>query len=234
MLFLIIVSCSNDDDTGSDASLATYILNKTTETGAVIACAASAMDSNDILVFFYPESGASNIKLFETQGLDIDHQEFTNYVERTSDPMPVFNGYLGKHVITSSFEKWVIVTFELDNEVKISNPIRIRHIAKPTVWTNDVLISSLPLGMADFAWTDNPNGDNAIYFQVVTDVQNSLLSGTYTYDNSFQYYNTTNVVLNITRQTPPDLISGQSYNFTLMDVSLDNWVNTVIEKNFVY
>lgn len=46
------------------------------------------------------------------------------------------------------------------------------------------------------------------------------------------YYNTSNVVLNITTQTPPSLIVGNNYNFTLMDVSEDNWVNLVIQKTF--
>ena len=235
VLFLMIVSCSNDDNVSLDSTtLATYIFNKSIETGGVIACAASDMESNDVLVFYYPEIGATNIKLFETQNSDQDHEEFSNYFERISNPLPVFNGYLEKHVTTFDTEKWVIVTFELDNEIKISNPIRIKHTEKPTVWTDNVLISQTQIGMSNFTWTDNPNGDNAIYFQVITDAQNNLLSGTYTYDNYFQYYNTTNVVLNITQQTPPNLISGQSYNFTLMDVSLDNWVNTVIQKSFLH
>ena len=82
-------------------------------------------------------------------------------------------------------------------------------------------------------WEDNPFGDNAIYFQVVSDESDNLLSGTYTYENQFQYYNTNNVVLNVTTKTPPNLVLSENYNFTVMDVSLDNWVNWVIEKPFI-
>ncbi|MCF6223082.1 MAG: hypothetical protein L3J34_05070 [Flavobacteriaceae bacterium] len=114
----------------------------------------------------------------------------------------------------------------------MSNPIRIKHVLKPTVWTEDVSIDHTQTGMPIFNWINNEFGDNAIYFQVVSDSQNSLLSGTYTNENQFQYYNTSNVVLNITTQTPPELIIGTSYNFTLMDVSEDNWVNSVIQKIF--
>ena len=48
----------------------------------------------------------------------------------------------------------------------------------------------------------------------------------------FQYYKLDNVVLNVTRETPPALQLGMNYGFTLMGVSEDNWVNLVIEKNF--
>ena len=88
--------------------------------------------------------------------------------------------------------------------------------------------------MPKFSWINNQFGDNAIYFQVVSDAQNNLLSGTYTVENEFQYYNTSNVVLNITTEEPPLLSIGALYNFTLMDVSTDNWVNLfILNKNFI-
>jgi hypothetical protein len=86
--------------------------------------------------------------------------------------------------------------------------------------------------MPRFEWAPGPDELNAIFFQVVTNAENDLLSGTYTYDPFFRYYDTSNVVLNVTTQTPPQLQFGNSYGFTLMAVSLDNWVNTVIEKEF--
>ncbi len=226
-----MVSCSNNDDINNN-SLSTYILNKTIEIGAVIACAASDEVTNDVLVFYYPETGASNIRLYETVDTEADKNEFSNYLEIETEPLPFFNGYLGKFERNSLNEKWVIITFELNDEIKISNPILIKHISKPSVWTEDVSIDQLQTGMPNFNWIDNAFGDNAIYFQVVSDLQNNLLSGTYTFENQFQYYNTSNVVLNITTQTPPELIIGTSYNFTLMDISEDNWVNTIIQKTF--
>ena len=74
---------------------------------------------------------------------------------------------------------------------------------------------------------------NVIYFQVISDANNTLISGTYTIDKWFQYYNLANIVLNITIGTPPNLIPSDEYNFTLMGVSEDNWVNLVVEKSFI-
>lgn len=231
--FLVVISCTDNDDI-IEQTLGLYTLNKPIETGAVIACAASDKDTGEVLTFFYPEEGATNIRFYETETALQDHEDYSNYKQVFIESNPFFNGHLGKFTQTSSSnEKWVIITFELDNEIKISNPIRIKHQTKPTVWTDEVSINQTASSMPVFTWQHNAAGDNAIYFQVISDVQNNLLSGTYTNESMFQYYNTSNVVLNVTTQLPPPgLISGNNYNFTLMDVSLDNWVNLVITKSF--
>ncbi len=230
---LVFTSClkDNDDDLLLD-TLAAYVLNKPVEKGAVIACSASDVDTNNVLTFFYPKTGATNIRLYETETAQVDKNDFSNYKQITITSDPFFNGYLGKFTQTTAVEKWIIVTYELDDEIKISNPIRSKQITKPTAWNDNVSINQDEAGMPNFTWADNPLGDNAIYFEVVSDIQDNLLSGTYTYDNHFQYYNTSNVVLNITTQMPPLLIAGNNYHFTLMDVSEDNWVNWVVLKTF--
>jgi hypothetical protein len=76
------------------------------------------------------------------------------------------------------------------------------------------------------------NSKDAIYFQVVSDDSDDLLSGTYTFETQFKYYDLDNVVLNVTRETPPDLIPDQTYGFTLMGVSENNWVNTFAQISF--
>jgi len=229
---LVFTSCSKDNDDKLLATLEAYILNKSFEVGAVIACAASDENTNEVLTFYYPEAGATNIRFYETETTQIDENDFSNYLQAQLQSEPFFNGYLGKFTKASASEKWIIVTFELGNEIKISNPIRSKQISKPTIWNDVVTIDQSQSSMPNFMWQHNAFGDNAIYFQVVSNTQNNLLSGTYTYDNHFQYYNTSNVVLNVTTQTPPGLIIGNNYNFTLMDVSEDNWVNWVILKTF--
>ncbi|WP_298530692.1 hypothetical protein [uncultured Algibacter sp.] len=229
---VFIMSCNNDNYEEIEQTLNTYIQGRVIEKGAVIACAASDYSTGNILTFYYPEAGASNIRLYQTATSNIDSDEYSNYNQVFIQNEPFFNGYLGKYELIDENEKWIIVTFELDNEVKISNPIRSKQVTKPTVWNNAVTIDKTSFGMPIFNWEDNPVGDNAIYFQVVSDRNNSLLSGTYTYENQFQYYKTDNLVLNVTTQTPPDLFPKEEYNFTLMDVSSDNWVNWVVQKPF--
>jgi len=229
---MTLLSCSSEQPIVNDTNLFEYLEDKTFEVGAVIACAASEENTNNVLVFYYPEEGATDIKLYESVDADIDPNTFLNYELVNEESTPFFNGYLGKFTRTLSVEKWTIVTYELNGQIKVSNPIRIKQNTKPSVWSENVIIDQSANMMPKFSWTNNAFGDNAIYFQVISDAQDNLLSGTYTYENEFQYYNTTNVVLNITIQTPPNIIEGNFYKFTLMDVSEDNWVNGVIQKTF--
>ena len=232
LCFAALLSCSEDNDDVLQ-TLATYTQGRVFEMGAVIACAASDKDTGEVLAFYYLESQASDIRFYETNNAQVDEKDFTNYTRNSIREEPFFNGYLGKFTQSADHEKWIIITFELDGEIKMSNPIRLKQISKPTVWNDDVTINQSQSGMPNFMWEDNPFGDNAIYFQVVSDESDNLLSGTYTYENQFQYYNTNNVVLNVTNKTPPNLVLSENYNFTVMDVSLDNWVNWVIEKPFI-
>ena len=233
LIFISILSCSESDEDDVITTLAAY-LQGNFEQGAVIACAGSDENANNMLTFFYPEAGASDIRLYQTLNADVDNNDFSEYTRIILEPEPLFNGYLGKFTQEAIVEKWIIVTFKIDGEIKISNPIRSKPISKPTVWNASVTVDQSVSTMPKFSWLDNAYGDNAIYFQVVSDNKNNLLSGTYTFDNWFQYYNTSNLVLNITTQVPPGLQVNETYNFTLMDVSEDNWVNAlVLNKTFV-
>ena len=236
ILCFFLASCSNDDAglTERDNSLSTFIENTTIEIGAVIACAASDIDNtSQVNVYFYPESGAENFRLYETEFVDLNPNDLSNYMLSNSSDDPFFNGFLREYVINPNQEKWFIVTFTLDNEIKVSNPIRSKQLSKPTSFNEGILIDQNSAQMPVFTWEDNPVGDNAIYFQIVSNQQDDVFSATYTFENQFQYYNTSNVVLNVTEGQPQDLIVGVDYKFTLMDVSEDNWVNTLtLKKNF--
>lgn len=233
-IILLFASCTNDTIAVDDTLLSNYVLNRTIEKGAVIACAGSNEDGSKVLVFEYPVNGARNTKLYETETINLDESDFSNYTKVTVEGKPFFNGYLQQFDRDLNIEKWIIVTHELDDEIKISNPIRTKQLSKASIWTDEVEINQDVSMMPAFSWEKDQFGDNAIYFQIVSDVQNNLLSGTYTLENTFQYYNTSNVVLNITTETPPTLSIGTPYNFTLMDVSEDNWVNLfILNKNFI-
>ena len=235
VIFIIsftILSCSSDDDSAAVSNvLADYLLNNSTETGAVIACAAKDENSNAILTFYYPEDGATNVRYYETETAAVNKLDYTKYKHLVLESEPFFNRSLGKFTRHTDIEKWIVITYELENEIKISNPIRTKQIQKPTVWNADVNINLDQELMPHFSWQANAFGDNAIYFQIVSNANNDLVSGTYTYDANFKFYDTTNVVLNITEGIPV-LENNTNYNFTLMDVSLDNWVNLVSQKAF--
>ena len=233
---LFLGSCATDDVGDliiNDATiLSQFLNNKTYEEDTVIACAASSEnDVNVVYVYFYPEEGASNFKLYETDESEVDSKDFSEYKFIDLDTQPLFNGAL-RFFETNSNAAWFTVVYNLDEAIKIATPIRNKKNEQPSLWTDEVSINQQQALMPLFTWDIISEENNAIFFEVLSTEDSDLISGTYTFNNQFQYYKLDNVVLNITPNTPPNLISGNNYIFTVMDVSLDNWVNQVIMTPF--
>ncbi len=229
----LLLGCSTDDvqQNGSPLTLAMALEGRQMVAGNVIACAASEEGSTIVSVFLYPRPNVENIRYFETVSTDVERDDLKAYREVVLPLMDVFNGYLLKYEIVPEEEKWVIVTFEEDGIVHISNPIRLKQKTQPTEYLPQNVSIDSASNMPVFSWMDGALDDSVIYFQVVSN-ENNLLSGTYTQEPRFQYYNLDNVVLNITREEPPELKTDEGYRFSLLAVSDDNWVNLFAEVDF--
>ena len=207
--------------------------NSSQNLGEVIACAASNKVNTEITyVFYYPFIGATEIQYFETESTSVNPNIFSNYNLKELNKEPIFNGKLERFVKESNQEVWCIITFIFDGKLHKSNPIRIKNQTKPSEWTADVTIDFTEQLKPKFSWLDGNVDENEIYFEVLSDNQNDFLSGTYTTDKWFQYKNSSNVVLDINITEPVNLATNNTYNFTMMGVSEDNWVNLIIEKQF--
>lgn len=245
LIFIIILSftlgCTKDRLPDLNESiLADYIAShENLELDELIACAGG--DPTGFLgetdfptsIFFYPIEGAYDFRYFESELIDAP-DDFTNYIRKDLEDIPVFNGYL-RRFLNPSFdgEKQGIVTYRTPGKLHVCNPIRQKTNNKATE-INPSLVQIEENGVhPTFNWQDGLIDENAIYFQVISDAEGNLISGTYTFDQSFTFYELDNVVLNITDSTStPTLQPDQTYRFTMMGVSLDNWVNLLIEKDF--
>lgn len=235
LILLISISCTKEKLVIVPQNLQEYLnLNSGLLADEVIACAASdAFDTSISYIFYYPINGATEIQYFETENTAVNEKEFSLYKRRELPREGVFNGYLERYVRNDVNEVWSIVTFKTNGKLHKSNPIRLKHQTKPTEWNNQITIDFTEKTSPKFSWQDGIYKENAIYFQVVSRINKDLLSGTYTNDKWFQYYKLDNVVLNITTKKPPVLEVDSEYNFTMMGVSLDNWVNLIIDKRFL-
>ncbi|MEP0262499.1 hypothetical protein [Dokdonia sp.] len=231
-LFLLVACGSDDTVIEQNDTLAALVAQQTIEIDNVIACASGSVNPNEIIAYVYPRPGATDLRYFETENASVDKNDYQNYVQIDLPEENFFNGYLKTFTRQTSQEKWVIISFRESGILHLSNPIRLRHQSQNTNFSMDVAIDQSQIGTPLFKWETIVQPLDAIYFQVVSDVSNELLSGTYTFEPQFRYYELDNVVLNITQETPPDLIDGDTYGFTLMGVSEDNWVNTLLQVNF--
>ncbi len=238
LLSTLILACKDEPEVLNEQILANYLeLNASLEMEELVACAGgkaegllgdSTMPTD---IFFYPVEGATDFRYFETSRVE-DYNDFSKYVEKTLESEPVFNGYLWKFNRAPFVgELFGIVTYKTPGNIHVCNPIRLKTNVKPTE-VNSELVSIQANGVnPTFNWSDGIIDENNIYFQVISDMENYLISGTYTTEKNFTFYDLSNVVFNITRTTP-ELEENKNYKFTMMAVSEDNWVNLIIEKEF--
>ncbi len=235
------MSCQEDMKITLDENvLSDYIqLNEDRETDFLIACAAGKQGGmhgivkEPTAIYFYPVEGATEFKYYEVDNIS-DSLNFSKYRFLDLDLSPLFNGYLQRWNRESfEGERMAIVTYLTEGNLHISDPIRIKTNPKPTEVNSDLVAIDVQDDSVTFEWQDGAIDENVIYFQVISDDQGNLVSGTYTYEKQWTFYDTSNVVLNITLDPNPELVSGNDYNFTMMAVSEDNWVNLLIQSSFV-
>lgn len=244
-IMVLFFSCTNDNNQPekTNQSLEKYLQDNKgfTTSDVLIACAASQPISETdyaqypISVFFLPVTGASEFRYFESKDINISLKDFSKFNEKTVTSDPVFNGYLRRFKNnTINKDVWGIVTYKVGNVIHICRAIRIKHYTKPTQFAPELVTITDDATFPEFKWSDGTIPENEIYFQVVSNTAGDLISGTYTYEKKFKFYDLKNVVINIRDVTPkPTLQANTNYNFLLMSVSNDNWVNLIGMKSFV-
>lgn len=238
-MLLFIASC-NDDEPTTLLSLEQYLAENEALTPAdIIACAGGKENglfndpSEPTSVFFYPIEGATDFRYFEAANI-ADSLNFANYFEKDLEDEPIFNGYLWKFKnLDFEGERMGVVTYKTPGNIHTCTPIRLKTNVKPTELNNGLVNTTISGQSAAFQWEDGLIQENVIYFQVISDLNGNLISGTYTIDKNFTFYELDNVVLNITDPSTNPMLEPQTeYVFTLMAVSEDNWVNLFSDFGF--
>ncbi|MEL6638850.1 MAG: hypothetical protein AAFW73_15300 [Bacteroidota bacterium] len=240
LLPLFLLLACEEEPVLDENILADYLaLNGALGRADLVACAAgtengvlgSASEPTD--VFFYPIKGATDFRYFEADNI-ADSTDFSKYRAKPLSDEPVFNGYLWKFNNTPfTGERMGVVTYRSPGRLHVCTPIRQKTNVKPTE-LRPTLVDIAENGTTPtFTWEDGQIRENVIYFQVISDTEGNLISGTYTTERTFTFYDLNNVVFNITDPAAsPSLEPDREYRFTLMGVSEDNWVNLIIEREF--
>lgn len=203
----------------------------------LVACAGQVEDLTGqgprLMCFLRTRPSASDFRYWETASTDVDPLDYMVYQSMERSPQNIFaDDIVAFEADNPSTERWALVTYQVGNTVYVCNPIRYKGASRPTVWNNAVSIEG---EAPSFCWEDEtPWNENVIYFQAITETSDgSLVSGTYTYDLCYTFGVSDNVVFEVTPEGPaPELDTGETYGFTLMSVSIDNWVNRIAMATF--
>ena len=209
----------------------------------VLACATGrttgflGSQEHPISILFYPIQGSRNFKYFESSSDNIDSKDHSLYTMKELPQEGLMNDYMRRFLREGEKSRvWGIVVYETDDALHVSDPVRLKFADAPTEFSEDkVNINQSPTTTQPlFEWQDG-SGENATYFSVIVDESDNFISGVYTArgDRRFQFYDTSNVVLNVSPPlSTPRLNPNQTYTYIMMGVSDDSWVNLLIKKDF--
>ncbi|MFL3660527.1 MAG: hypothetical protein ACI6PN_02130 [Polaribacter sp.] len=234
---VLLGACSQDTDLTIARNLQEYISENTTVAeGAVLAWAANKKENTDLTYIYYaPEIGASDFRYYELKDASLAMDVFLNYERKSLENSVVFDKKLNRFSRSGSSENWCLVTYKKEGGLQISAPIKLNNKTKTTVYSNAVSIAYKTTVEPNFTWEDAAIDDNMFYFQTISDASSTMLSGTFTRDTFFQYYDTSNVLVspNLNTEAPKALVADDIYNFMMMGIGPDNWVNMIVEEQFI-
>lgn len=164
---------------------------------------------------------------------DLEHYTYRSALDTRNVARDFFEVLPMAQPPTGTFER-MIVARVIEDKIYLSNTIFIKGVDELTAsFPGGLAIENEPQGIPRFTWPESP-GDNVIYFQLLTDGNDQVISGTYTVEPEFTYYQTDNVVLNVSPGVPPTSLPATNgpYRMTVMGVGANNWVNFIRDVEF--
>lgn len=236
ILSILFFSCSEDTENFFPRNLKDYIeVNKNRELATVTAFAANTSGNVGVCsIFYYPEEGATDIRYYETENITVNENDFSNYRRQSFTSSDAFGSAIKHFVRQGTTEAWCLVTYKTNGKLHISNPIKLKNNTAPTEYTSKVSITYPETLQPVFTWTDVIVTNNERYLQVILDAENNLISGTFTNDTYFKFYDETNVIEpKIASNTSKKLVADNVYSFTVLGIDKDNWVSLRIDEDFI-
>lgn len=236
MVALLIFSCNKK---AAQSDLEQFISeNSGKSEDYLIACAAGNLDAfmgnsdRPIRIFFYNVDGASSATLY-VKSNEGEKEEYRYYSRVDEAAETLFNGRMGFFSVSNNLAgKWVIVSYTSESNYHVSDPILLRADTHPTVDISNKIVFEGDSLQPEFNWHADPVKGNVIYFSLISNSADDFVSGVYTTEKNWNFYDVSNVVLNVTPTSNPTLNAQESYVYTNMGVGKDNWVRTFGTKLF--
>jgi hypothetical protein len=237
LLLITTFSCSNDDAPAPEPvdpfSLAGKIENQQISNEKITAIGFSSFDAGVTFLFYHIADGAVDIELFKTQNTEVDRTNYNNYREFAMETRTLFGNFEQGNEDTRDEEYFAIVKYTVNNEVRLSNPIKMSHTSQTSVWTNEgVGVTQSTVGYPRISWANNFDGETSYFFCILTNSSGDTFVNVTTEDTYFQYFNIFNTTNNFTQQSPEALVSDAFHRVYLLDINNDNWLNRVVDYGF--
>ncbi|WP_111682239.1 hypothetical protein [Winogradskyella tangerina] len=237
-VFIAITSCVKNESVPivfqNNTFLPEDLENNLYQTDAIFTFAGNDLANSDHTnIYAVIEEGASDIKFYETDTPNINEQDLYRYLLMEIQPTLISDAKIKTFRHTFLRDEWIIMTYKIEDKIKLSSPIRINNLFRQTDYIEDIVIDQGMSGSANFEWSVQSAENNAFFFEIMKDQNDAVLSLTFTNDSHFQYFDLTNVTLNLSQNVPPNLVQDENYEFTVLDIGLDNWINTVHSRAFI-
>ncbi|MFK8046375.1 MAG: hypothetical protein AB8B72_12840 [Crocinitomicaceae bacterium] len=185
--------------------------------------------------YFEKPSDAFDLRYFATK--DVKKTDALKYYKPVNKlPMgdsPAFNGGLRRTGVgDASIEKKVVLTYKTAGKIHISEPVLVKQSTAPTEYNDDLLIVKESGITPYFEWQDGGSEVlNQRYFLVISDSIENLISGIYTTNKNFEFYDSSSVIESLAISTA-ELQPNSKYIATVFGISDFHWVNFVARKAF--
>ncbi|NND05544.1 MAG: hypothetical protein HKN87_04110 [Saprospiraceae bacterium] len=241
-LLLLIASC-NKETSAPENTLQAYIDEhpEWQPHDELVACAAGGQqgfldDANAPLsMFFYPKLYSTNFRYYETRDGEANPDDLAKFVEMEANFEPLFNGFMARFPLPEpGSDRWACVSYVSQDTLWYCKPVRYKMQSKPTIFSTDRMEITLENDITPLITWEDQDPENIIYFQILVDERGDAISATYTEEKAFKFYDTSNVVFNVTRPGPVlPLLPNKDYSVILMGISGDNWVNLIAQGSFI-
>jgi hypothetical protein len=241
---LLFIACDENETEDPGYSLRQYIKDcgePTIQLDSILSFATEVLPryientGDPISIFFYPIGNPEEFKYFESNKYTTNLNDLTIFFEKPLELRSEFNGYLMRFLHTGiDFPRWGRITYKKNGMIYISSPVSVNSLTDSSEYFPGVADIDLSVpGSPFFSWERDTIAGTSSYFEIVSDLSGNLISGTFTNDKHFRFYDLSNVILNIHDVSPPPILSpGTTYRFTVMGIGHDYWVQMVYDTIF--
>ena len=186
-----------------------------------------------VYVHFVHEGGANDYRFFETKNKDSDPLDYSAYKEVKNVPTQgLYNGFMLALKLEESHDRWGILTYQLGDSLRVSDPIEIKAIDRKTQTLGNFLEVDEDGLTPTFSWSDGSFQESDSFLFVIADENDDAICAGELNGNAWTFYDELSLTTDLIGSPMPVLEEGKTYSFTIFGISENGWMNIKVTKSF--